>query len=154
MVFSLEIFNSFRSAAACKMLKLINLLIQTPVRTPTTPTPPQQLIAQLDTDPVKNIEKIKEYFSSTEVKTILMNEGNDALLAKIKTLAPPPITYPPPPTSGGKGKLKTSSLFKCTYIELKAKVKKKIERMKKPKITVSALNTKAKMIDFLRNRSS
>ena len=99
MVFSLEIFDSFKSPAACKTLKLINELIQTSVRTPTTPTPPQQLIAQLDTDPVKNIEKIKEYFSSTEVKTILMNEGNDALLAKIKTLAPPPITYPPPPTS-------------------------------------------------------
>ena len=108
---------------------------------------------QLDTDPVINIEKIKDYLSSPEVNQILMNEGNDALLAKIKTLAPPPITYPPP-ASGGKGKLKTSSLFKCTYIELKAKVKKKIERMKKPKITVSALNTKAKMIDFLRNRSS
>ena len=82
-----------------------------------------------------------------------MKEGDNAdILAAIRALPPLPNIYSLVRRPGGK--LKTSPLLKYTYIELKAKVKRKLERMKKPEITLSALNTKAKMIIFLRNRSS
>ena len=92
------------------------------------------------------------YLSGESVKTIMRTypEGRDATAEIVRQIIE--NTEKITAQQGGMKK-KQSSLDKCTFKELKAKSKTKIDKKKNPDVALSSLNTKTKMINFLRRKS-
>ena len=113
---------------------------------------------------LKVIENTKKYVDSNEVKKIMDENKDDGQAATNKivekiietTKAYDDLTMEAQALQQQIGQIgsknKHSSLDKLTFIELKAKAKAKLSKKKNPEITLSSLNTKTKMINFLRRR--
>ena len=118
------------------------------------------IVARLIT--LENLLKVtKSYVSSSEVQTIMDKNKDDGQAATkeivekiIETTAAYDSLIMEAETIQQQigSKNKYSSLDKLTFIELKAKAKAKLSKKKNPEITLSSLNTKTKMINFLRRR--
>ena len=118
------------------------------------------IVARLIT--LENLLKVtKSYVSSSEVQTIMdknKDDGQAATKEIVEKIIETTKEYEKLIKEGQElglpqgGKNKHSSLDKLTFIELKAKAKAKLSKKKNPEITLSSLNTKTKMINFLRRR--
>ena len=118
------------------------------------------IVARLIT--LENLLKVtKSYVSSSEVQTIMdknKDDGQAATKEIVEKIIETTKEYEKLIEEGQElglpqgGKNKHSSLDKLTFIELKAKAKAKLSKKKNPEITLSSLNTKTKMINFLRRR--
>ena len=97
---------------------------------------------------------VLDYLPASKVEEIMNMNSNDSakatadIIEELKHLKPPPRQYPFEPQAPGGKKMIHSSLDKCTCKELKEKARTKINK-KKLQISLSSLNTKSKMINFL-----